>query len=135
MSKDSSNVSIYNLLDAESIKGMRESLTDAFLRLGINVAFEMSEKKIYDGSLLIKATSTTFNTVPALFHDIHIECSGALQYDSEHDVYNVCMNCEYKYNLFCNGGRNAARIGDATFVLIHRDKDNWRPYFEGLYVR
>ena len=135
MSKDSSNVSIYSFLDAESIKGMQESLTDAFLRLGVNVAFEISEKKIYDGSLLIKAISTTFNTVPALFHDIHVECSGVLQYDSEHDVYDVCMSCEYRYNLFCNGGSNASRIGDATFAFIRRDKDNWRAYFNGLYIR
>ena len=117
MAKDSSKFSIFSLLNDEGIKVLSDFLKTTFLRMGINVDFEISEKEIYDGSLLITATSTTFNTTPVIFHDVRIVCRGMLRKDEENDSYHLDMSCDYNYNLF-GGGSNGSEFGVVHFNIF-----------------
>lgn len=115
MTKDNKKISIFSLLNDEGIKALSDCLKTTFLHMGINVDFEISEKEIYDGSLLITATSTTFNTMPVMFRDVRVVCDGKL--NNKEGVYNLDMSCYYHYNLF-DGGCNGSRIGLAHFCIF-----------------
>lgn len=117
MTKDNIKISIFSLLNDEGIKALSDCLKTTFLHMGINVDFEISEKEIYDGSLLITATSTTFNTTPVIFRDVCIVCRGMLRKDDENDTYILDMSCDYNYNLF-GGGSNGSEIGVAHFRIF-----------------
>lgn len=116
MAKDSSKISIFSLLNDEGIKVLSDCLKTTFLRMGINVDFKISEKEIYDGSLLITATSTTFNTMPVMFRNVRVVCDGKLKKD-EQGAYDLNMSCDYRYDLF-DGGCNGNRIGLAHFRIF-----------------
>lgn len=117
MTKDSSNISIFSLLKKdEDIKALCRIFKSVFSRLGVNTDFEISEKKIYDGSLLVTVTSTTFNTTPVIFHDVRIVCEGKLRKNEEKGTYELNMGCDYRYNLF-TGGSNGCRIGTMNLTI------------------
>ena len=118
MTKDSSKISIFSLLNDEGIKALSDCLKTTFLHMGINVNFEIREKEIYDGSLLITATSTTFNTMPVMFRDVRVVCDGKLR-KNEQGAYDLDMSCYYHYNLF-DGGCNGSRVGLAHFRIFER---------------
>ena len=116
MKKD--NISIFSLLDDEGIKTLCDCLKSTFLRMGIvKVDFEISEKEIYDGSLLIKAISTPFNTTPVMFREVRVECEGRLHKCEKDDWYELDMSCDYNYNLF-RGGSNGSTFGMVHFHIF-----------------
>lgn len=116
MEKANNRVSIFSLLNENGIKVMCDSLKTTFLRMGVNVDFEISEKMIYDGSLLIKAISTPFNTMPVMFREVRVECEGRLHKNEENGSYEMDMRCYYRYCLF-DGGTNGCNIGTAHFTI------------------
>lgn len=117
MTKDSSKISIFSLLNNEGIKVLSDCLKTTFLHMGINADFEISEKEIYDGSLLIKAISTPFNTMPVMFREVRVECEGRLRKNEENGSYEMDMSCYYRYCLF-DGGSNGSKIGVAHFCIF-----------------
>lgn len=127
MEKKNNRVSIFSLLNEGSIKDMCKSLKTTFLRMGVNVDFEISEKIIYDGSLLIKAISTPFNTMPVMFREVRVECEGRLRKNEENGSYEMDMSCYYRYCLF-DGGTNGCNVGIAHFTIRGCDekKENGR---------
>lgn len=122
MENKNNRVSIFSLLNESSIKDMCDSLKTTFLRMGVNVDFEISEKMIYDGSLLIKAISTPFNTIPVMFREVRVECEGRLRKNEENSSYEMDMSCYYRYSLF-NGSTNGCDIGIAHITIRGCDEN------------
>lgn len=83
-------------------------------RLGINAQLSIEVEKDYIGNEYEKLVSTSFQTMPMLFKDIHLE-GGILvrdNVDASDDFFEIYINLDYRYHTFdnCSCGHTLGRI-------------------------
>lgn len=83
-------------------------------RLGINAQLSIEVEKDYRGNEYEKLVSTSFQTMPMLFKEIHLEGNIAIRdkVDAPDDFLEVYINLDYYYHTFdnCNNGHTLGRI-------------------------
>ena len=83
-------------------------------RLGINAQLSIKVEKDYRGNEYEKLVSTSFQTMPMLFKEIHLEGSIAIRdkVDAPDDFLEVYVNLDYCYHTFgnCSNGHTLGRI-------------------------
>lgn len=83
-------------------------------RLSINAQLSIKVEKDYRGNEYEKLVSTSFQTMPMLFKEIHLEGSIAIRdkVDAPDDFLEVYVNLDYCYHTFdnCSNGHTLGRI-------------------------
>ncbi len=83
-------------------------------RLGINAQLSIKVEEDYRGNEYEKLVSTSFQTMPMLFKEIHLEGNILVKedIDAPNDYLEVCINLDYRYHTFddCNNGHTLGRI-------------------------
>ena len=93
-------------------------------RLGINAQLSIEVEKDYRGSEYEKLVSTSFQTMPMLFKEIHLEGSIAIRdkVDAPDDFLEVYVNLDYYYHTFDNGS-NGHTLGRIVFEVDKRTNE------------
>lgn len=85
-------------------------------RLGFNVWLSIEQCEDYKHEKFDKLISTSFQTVPMLFKEIHIEGDiNVMTKATEEDYYKVIINLDVRYTHF-NGGTNGYELGKIMYV-------------------
>lgn len=86
-------------------------------RLGINVQLSIEQCEDYKHEKFDKLISTSFQTVPMLFKEIHIEGDiNVMTKATEEDYCKVIINLDVRYTHF-NGGTNGYELGRVMYVV------------------
>ena len=85
-------------------------ITMSCRRLGIDTVFYIKE----DGNSYEKLVSTSFQTMPVLFKEIHLE--GRIYLEEDVDCVKVVIPLSYKYKTFDNG-ENGHVLGKVIYVV------------------
>lgn len=95
-------------------------------RLGINAQFSVEVEKDYRGNEYEKLVSTSFQTMPMLFKEIHLEGNIAIRDKVDvPDDLEVYINLDYHYHTFdnCSNGHTLGRI---VFEVDKRTNEKMR---------
>lgn len=84
-------------LHEDVVKYIVNDITTSCRRLGIDTVFYIKE----DGNGYEELVSTSFQTMPVLFKEIHLE--GRIYLEEDADSINVSIYLYYKYTTFDNG--------------------------------
>lgn len=86
-------------------------------RLGINVQLSIEQCEDYKHEKFDKLISTSFQTVPMLFKEIHIEGDiNVMTKATEEDYCKVIINLGVSYAYF-DGGTNGHELGRVMYVV------------------
>ena len=93
-------------------------------RLRINAQLSIEVEKDYRGNEYEKLVSTSFQTMPMLFKEIHLEGSIAIRdkVDAPDDFLEVYVNLDYYYHTFDNGS-NGHTLGSIVFEVDKRTNE------------
>ena len=93
-------------------------------RLGINAQLSIKVKKDYRGNEYEKLVSTSFQTMPMLFKEIHLEGDITIRnkVDAPDDFLEVYINLDYYYHIF-NNGSNGHTLGSIVFEVDKRTNE------------
>ena len=93
-------------------------------RLSINAQLSIEVEKDYRGNEYEKLVSTSFQTMPMLFKEIHLEGSIAIRdkVDAPDDFLEVHINLDYYYHTFDNGS-NGHTLGRIVFEVDKRTNE------------
>ena len=96
-------------------------------RLGINAQLSIKVEKDYRGNEYEKLVSTSFQTMPMLFKEIHLEGSIAIRdkVDSPDDFLEVYVKLDYYYHTFDNGS-NGHTLGSIVFEVDKRTNEKMK---------
>lgn len=96
-------------------------------RLGINAQLSIKVEKDYRGNEYEKLVSTSFQTMPMLFKEIHLEGSIAIRdkVDAPDDFLEVHVNLDYYYHTFDNGN-NGHTLGRIVFEVDKRTNEKMK---------
>lgn len=96
-------------------------------RLGINAQLSIKVEKDYRGNEYEKLVSTSFQTMPMLFKEIHLEGSIAIRdkVDAPDDFLEVHINLDYYYHTFDNGS-NGHTLGRIVFEVDKRTNEKMK---------
>lgn len=96
-------------------------------RLGINAQLSIKVEKDYRGNEFEKLVSTSFQTKPMLFKEIHLEGNIAIRdkVDAPDDFLEVHVNLDYYYHTFDNGS-NGHTLGRIVFEVDKRTNEKMR---------
>lgn len=96
-------------------------------RLGINAQLSIKVEKDYRGNEFEKLVSTSFQTMPMLFKEIHLERNIAIRdkVDAPDDFLEVHVNLDYYYHTFDNGS-NGHTLGRIVFEVDKRTNEKMR---------
>lgn len=96
-------------------------------RLGINAQFSVEVRKDYRGCEYEKLVSTSFQTMPMLFKEIHLEGYIAIRdkVDAPNDFLEVQVNLDYYYHTFDNGS-NGHTLGRIVFEVDKRTNEKMK---------
>lgn len=112
------NINPYDVINTSGIEIMKKSLKIIVSRLGINVDFDLSKKKIYDGRFMVSVRSTAFQTMPVIYKTICIEGSGLLVRDTDKEnILYLNIPLSYHFDYF-GGGTNGVNLGVCKFIIF-----------------
>ena len=96
-------------------------------RLGINAQLSIEVEKDYRGNEYEKLVSTSFQTMPMLFKEIHLEGNIAIRdkVDAPDDFLEVHINLDYYYHTFDNGS-NGHTLGRIVFEVDKRTNEKMK---------
>jgi hypothetical protein len=112
------NINPYDVINTSGVEVIKKSLKIIVSRLGINVDFDLSKKKIYDGRFMVSVKSTAFQTMPVIYKSICIEGSGLLIRDTDKEgILYLSIPLSYHFDYF-GGGTNGVNIGVCRFIIF-----------------
>ena len=96
-------------------------------RLGINAQLSIKVEKDYRGNEYEKLVSTSFQIMPMLFKEIHLEGSIAIRdkVDAPDDFLEVYVKLDYYYHTFDNGS-NGHTLGSIVFEVDKRTNEKMK---------
>lgn len=104
------------VLNKEIVNYIISDIELTLQRLGINVQLSIEQREDYKHEKFDKLISTSFQTVPMLFKEIHIEGDiNVMTKATEEDYYKVIINLDVRYTHF-NGGTNGYELGKIMYV-------------------
>lgn len=92
---------IKDLVNEAALEYILKDIEITCRRLGVNAKFSININEDYKGEPFTTIVSTSFQTMPMLFKDIHIE--GTVRAKSCTDCVQVIFNLEYRVQTFENG--------------------------------
>lgn len=122
---------ITDLVNEAALKYILEDIELTCRRLGISAKFSINTEVDYKGEPFATIESTSFQTMPMLFKDIHIE--GTVRAKSCTGCVQVVFNLEYRVQTFENG-YNGFSLGRMIYEIDNgfngRKPENARLYIE-----
>lgn len=106
-------------------------------RLGINATLFIRKDEDYRGNAFEKLVSTSFQTMPVLFREIHIEADAYIKDMPERpdDYMYVTFNLRYYYRTF-DSGTNGCELGTVTYqVDKHYNKNGKDTKYMSMYIQ
>lgn len=104
------------VLNKEIVNYIISDIEQTLQRLGFNVQLSIEQCEDYKHEKFDKLISTSFQTVPMLFKEIHIEGDiNVMTKATEEDYYKVIINLDVRYTHF-NGGTNGYELGKIMYV-------------------
>lgn len=104
------------VLNKEIVNYIISDIELTLQRLGINVQLSIEQCEDYKHEKFDKLISTSFQTVPMLFKEIHIEGDiNVMTKATEEDYCKVIINLGVRYTHF-NGGTNGYELGKIMYV-------------------
>lgn len=104
------------VLNKEIVNYIISDIELTLQRLGINVQLSIEQCEDYKHEKFDKLISTSFQTVPMLFKEIHIEGDiNVMTKATEEDYCKVIINLGVSYTYF-DGGTNGHQLGKIMYV-------------------
>ena len=123
------NISICDVLNEDGIRKLKTSLKNILCAMGIHVEnVFITEKRIYDGRLLVEVKTTEFQTVPTMFKSVRVEGEGLIKEDDK--VFRLPLSLSFMWDCW-DGGRNGVDLGLCRFIICKGDKD---VFCEGMNI-
>ena len=96
-------------------------------RLGVNAQLSIKVEKDYRGNEYEKLVSTSFQTMPMLFKEIHLEGNIVIRdkVDAPDDFLEVYVKLDYYYHTFDNGS-NGHTLGSIVFEVDKRTNEKMK---------
>ena len=105
------------VLNKEIVNYIISDIELTLQRLGINVQLSIEQCEDYKHEKFDKLISTSFQTVPMLFKEIHIEGDiNVMTKATEEDYCKVIINLGVSYAYF-DGGTNGHKLGRVMYVV------------------
>lgn len=121
---------VKELVKESALKYILDDIELTCRRLGINAKFSINTEEDYKGESFSKIESTSFQTMPMLFKEIHIE--GTVRAKSCAGCVQVVFNLEYRVHTFDNG-YNGFNLGRMIYEIDNGYSDR-RPENVHLYI-
>ena len=107
---------ITEILNKEIVNYIINDVELTIKRLGINVQLSIEQCEDYNHDKFDKIVSTSFQTMPMLFKEIHIEGDiNVITRETEEDNCKVIINLDVRYTHF-DGGTNGHNLGKITYL-------------------
>lgn len=104
------------ILNKEIVNYIINDVELTIKRLGINVQLSIEQCEDYNHDKFDKLISTSFQTMPMLFKEIHIEGNiYVIANKTEEDCYKVVINLDVRYTHF-DGGTNGHELGRIIYI-------------------
>lgn len=104
------------ILNKEIVNYIINDVELTIKRLGINVQLSIEQCEDYNHEKFDKLISTSFQTMPMLFKEIHIEGDiNVIANGTEEDYCKVIINLDVRYTYF-DGGTNGYNLGKIMYV-------------------
>lgn len=104
------------ILNKEIVNYIINDVELTIKRLGINVQLSIEQCEDYNHDKFDKIVSTSFQTMPMLFKEIHIEGDiNVITRETEEDNCKVIINLDVRYTHF-DGGTNGHNLGKITYL-------------------
>lgn len=104
------------ILNKEIVNYIINDVELTIKRLGINVQLSIEQCEDYNHNKFDKIVSTSFQTMPMLFKEIHIEGDiNVITRETEEDNCKVIINLDVRYTHF-DGGTNGHNLGKITYL-------------------
>lgn len=104
------------VLNKEIVNYIISDIELTLQRLGINVQLSIEQCEDYKHEKFDKLISTSFQTMPMLFKEIHIEGNiNVIEDEKDKDICKVIINLDVRYTHF-NGGTNGYELGKIMYV-------------------
>lgn len=104
------------VLNKEIVNYIISDIELTLQRLGINVQLSIEQREDYKHEKFDKLISTSFQTMPMLFKEIHIEGDiNVITKATEEDYCKVIINLGVSYAYF-DGGTNGHELGKVMYV-------------------
>lgn len=98
------------ILNKEIVNYIISDVELTIKRLGINVQLSIEQCEDYNHDKFDKIVSTSFQTMPMLFKEIHIEGNiNVIANGTEEDYCKVIINLDVRYTYF-DGGTNGYNL-------------------------
>lgn len=105
------------ILNKEIVNYIINDVELTIKRLGINVQLSIEQCKDYNHDKFDMIVSTSFQTMPMLFKEIHIEGNiNVITKETEEDYCKVVINLDVRYTHF-DGGTNGHELGKIMYVV------------------
>ena len=104
------------ILNKEIVNYIINDVELTIKRLGINVQLSIEQCEDYNHDKFDKIVSTSFQTMPMLFKEIHIEGDiNVITMETEEDNCKVIINLDVRYTHF-DGGTNGHNLGKIMYL-------------------
>lgn len=104
------------ILNKEIVNYIINDVELTIKRLGINVQLSIEQCEDYNHDKFDKIVSTSFQTMPMLFKEIHIEGDiNVITKETEEDYCKVVINLDVRYTHF-DGGTNGHNLGKIMYL-------------------
>ena len=104
------------ILNKEIVNYIINDVELTIKRLGINVQLSIEQCEDYNHEKFDKIVSTSFQTMPMLFKEIHIEGDiNVITRETEEDNCKVIINLDVRYTHF-DGGTNGHNLGKIMYL-------------------
>lgn len=104
------------ILNKEIVNYIINDVELTIKRLGINVQLSIEQCEDYNHDKFDKLISTSFQTMPMLFKEIHIEGNiYVIANKTEEDCCKVVINLDVRYTHF-DGGTNGYELGRIIYI-------------------
>lgn len=104
------------ILNKEIVNYIINDVELTIKRLSINVQLSIEQCEDYNHEKFDKLISTSFQTMPMLFKEIHIEGDvNVITRETEEDYCKVIINLDVRYTYF-DGGTNGYNLGKIMYV-------------------
>lgn len=104
------------ILNKEIVNYIINDVELTIKRLGINVQLSIEQCEDYNHDKFDKIVSTSFQTMPMLFKEIHIEGDiNVITRETEEDYCKVVINLDVRYTHF-DGGTNGHNLGKIMYL-------------------
>lgn len=105
------------ILNKEIVNYIINDVELTIKRLGINVQLSIEQREDYNHDKFDMIVSTSFQTMPMLFKEIHIEGNiNVITKETEEDYCKVVINLDVRYTHF-DGGTNEHKLGKIMYVV------------------